>query len=184
MPSPSTRPDTIALAAKVRLLCLDVDGVMTDGSIHLDDDGIETNRFHVRDGTAIKIWRRLGYETAIITGRSGRVVEHRARELGITHIIQGADDKGAALRDISRATNIGFVETAVLADDLPDLPMLRLCGYPMAVADAAAEIRDLAIYTTHQPGGHAAVREAVEHLLHARGRWAEAVKLFDQDNDG
>jgi 3-deoxy-D-manno-octulosonate 8-phosphate phosphatase (KDO 8-P phosphatase) len=165
-------------AAKPELLCLDVDGVMTDGGIRLDDNGVETKRFHVRDGTGIKLWMRLGYHVAIVTGREGEVVPRRARELGITHIIQGSRDKSASLDRILEALSLSAEQAAVLADDLPDLPMMRRAGYAMAVADAVDEVKAAAAFVTTRPGGHGAVREAVEHLLKARGRWQEAATLF------
>ena len=87
-------------AANVELLCLDVDGVMTDGSINLDDHGVETKRFHVRDGTGIRVWTELGYHVALITGRQGQALLHRAHELGITRVIQGSRDKAAAVQTV------------------------------------------------------------------------------------
>ncbi len=164
--------------ANVLLLCLDVDGVMTDGGIHLNDDGIETKRFHVRDGTGIRIWMRLGYEVALITGRSGRALRHRADELGITHVIQGSADKGASFEELLEALSMDAARAAILADDLPDLPIMRRAGYPMAVADAVPEVRTEAAFITTRPGGQGAVREAVEHLLRAGNRWTEAIELF------
>ncbi len=165
-------------AAKVRLLCLDVDGVMTDGSINLDDNGVETKRFHVRDGTGIRLWTRLGYEVALITGRQGRALQHRAAELDITHVVQGSHDKAAAFERLIAQVGVTAAEAAILADDLPDLPVMRRAGYAMAVADAVPEVRDAAAFVTTQAGGDGAVREAVEHLLRAKDRWHEATGLF------
>ncbi len=165
-------------AATVELLCLDVDGVMTDGSICLDDNAVETKRFHVRDGTGIRIWSRLGYHVALITGRSGQAVRHRAAELGIEHVIQASTDKAASLEAVLAKLSLQPAQAAILGDDLPDLPMLRKAGYPMAVADAVAEVRQVAAFVTTRAGGDGAVREAVEHLLSAKGRWNEAVDLF------
>ncbi len=164
--------------ANVQLLCLDVDGVMTDGGIHLDDDRVETKRFHVRDGTGIRIWMRLGYEIALITGRSGRAVRHRADELGITRVIQGSADKGASFDELLDALSMSADQAAILADDLPDLPIMKRAGYPMAVADATPEVRTEAAFVTAHPGGNGAVREAIEHLLKAKNRWTEAIGLF------
>lgn len=166
-------------AANVQLLCLDVDGVMTDGSIALDDHGVETKRFHVRDGTGIRIWLKLGLKLALITGRRGTVVQHRARELGIEHVIQGSTNKAADLRELSRTLNLTPQQVAMLGDDLPDLSLMKMVGYPMAVADATPEIREAARFVTQRPGGHAAVREAIEHLLRAKERWDEARQLFE-----
>lgn len=167
------------MPAHITLLCLDVDGVMTDGSIMLDDMGVETKRFHVRDGAGIRMWMKLGYELAIITGRSGEVVKHRASELGIEHVIQGCKDKAAAFRELIDHLGLAPEHAAMLGDDLPDLPVMRLAGYPMAVADASTETRELAMYVTSRNGGHGAVREAIEHLLNKKGQWADAVRVFD-----
>jgi 3-deoxy-D-manno-octulosonate 8-phosphate phosphatase (KDO 8-P phosphatase) len=167
-----------APAANIELLCLDVDGVMTDGGIRLDDNAVETKRFHVRDGTGIKLWMKLGYHVAIITGRTGQVVGHRARELGITHVIQGTRDKAASLEQLLGELSLPAQRAAVMADDLPDLPMMRRAGYAVAVADAVEEVRAEAAFVTTRPGGAGAVREAVEHLLKAKDRWQEAVGFF------
>jgi YrbI family 3-deoxy-D-manno-octulosonate 8-phosphate phosphatase len=172
MPSPAI--------AKIQLLCMDVDGVMTDGSVLVDDRGIETKRFHVRDGTGIKIWTSLGLHVALITGRSGMAVRHRANELGILHVVQGVSDKLAAFGRLLNDLNLVASQAAMLGDDLPDLPILEMAGYPMAVADAVAEVRGVADFTTIHPGGRGAVREAIEHLLREMDRWDEARALFDR----
>jgi 3-deoxy-D-manno-octulosonate 8-phosphate phosphatase (KDO 8-P phosphatase) len=175
---PPTPPPSRSAAA-VELLILDVDGVMTDGSIYLDDDGRETKRFHVRDGFGIKLWQKLGLRVAIITGRSGRVVQHRARELGITLVIQGAADKSAALDDLLGRAGLSTAQTAYLGDDWPDLGPMKRVAYPMAVADADGRILAAAVYTTTRPGGHGAVREAIDHLIGAKGLLDRARGLYD-----
>ena len=162
----------------IQLLCLDVDGVMTDGGVVLDDRGVEIKRFHVRDGTGLRVWKRLGYEICLITGRSSDALAHRAAELDITHVVQGSKDKAAALAELLGRLGLAEQQVACLADDLPDLSIMRRAGYPMAVADAVPEIRSLARFVTNCPGGHGAVREAVEHLLKEKNRWEEAVELF------
>lgn len=162
----------------IRLICLDVDGVLTDGGIYLDDRGVETKRFHARDGLGLNIWKKLGGELAIITGRNGLAVRHRADELGIEHVFQGSTDKVADFGRLLNDLGLTASQAAMIGDDLPDLPVLRLCGYPMAVADAAREVREEAEYVTTRPGGLGAVREAVEHLLKAQDRWDEALELF------
>jgi 3-deoxy-D-manno-octulosonate 8-phosphate phosphatase (KDO 8-P phosphatase) len=151
---------------------------MTDGSINLDDHGVETKRFNVRDGTGLRLWTRLGYQVAIITGRGGGALRIRARELGITNVVQDAGDKAAAFEKLLQTLALPASQSAILADDLPDLPVMRRAGYPMAVADAAPEIIEAAAYVTTRPGGSGAVREAIEHLLRARQRWEEAAGLF------
>jgi 3-deoxy-D-manno-octulosonate 8-phosphate phosphatase (KDO 8-P phosphatase) len=165
-------------ASRIQLLCLDVDGVLTDGGIHIDDRGNETKRFHVRDGAGLRMWMRMGLHVALITGRRGMAVRHRAEELGIRHVIQGSTDKLANFRALLGQLELKASEAAMLGDDLPDLPILRLAGYPMAVADADPEVRALARFVTVRPGGHGAVREAIEHLLQERDLLEEARKTF------
>jgi 3-deoxy-D-manno-octulosonate 8-phosphate phosphatase (KDO 8-P phosphatase) len=171
-------PDDDA-ARRIRLLVLDVDGVLSSGLIHLDARGVESKAFHTHDGAGIAIWRRLGHEVAIITGRSSMTVQHRAEELGIRHVFQGVRDKMRTLGTLLNELGLAASEAAVMGDDLPDLPMLRLAGYPIAVADAAREVREMAVFVTERPGGRGAVREAIEHLLKAQERWDEALALFD-----
>ncbi len=166
-------------AARVILLSLDVDGVLTNGSINLDDLGRETKRFHVRDGFGISTWRRLGYHTAIITGRQGMAVHHRATEMGIDTVIQGRPDKRQAFDVMLKQLDVHPEQVAHIGDDLPDLPVMRRCGYPIAVADAVSEVRDAASFVTVRPGGHGAVREAVEHLLQSRDQWSGVVDSYD-----
>lgn len=166
-------------AYKIELLILDVDGVLTDGSVLFDDHGVETKRFHVRDGTGLRLWLKLGLQAAVITGRSSMALRHRCNELGITHVLQGSANK---LKDFGGLLNdLGLVasQAAMVGDDLPDLPVMKMCGYPIAVADAAVDVREAAAHVTMRPGGHGAVREAIEHLLHEKGRWDEAKELFE-----
>ncbi|MFN0131716.1 MAG: KdsC family phosphatase [Phycisphaerales bacterium] len=166
-------------AEAIRLLILDVDGVMTDGSIVLDHDGREHKRFHVRDGFGIKLWQRLGFTVAIITGRSGEALRHRAAELAITHVIQGSSDKAASLADLLASLQLAPAHAAFLGDDWPDLAPLRLVAYPMAVADADPHVLALARYVTRAAGGHGAVREAVEHLIASKGLLERALAQYD-----
>ncbi|MCA9284179.1 MAG: HAD hydrolase family protein [Phycisphaerales bacterium] len=169
MPHPATR---------IQLLCLDVDGVLTDGSILIDDRGVETKRFNVRDGAGMRIWTRLGNEIAVITARKGLALRHRLHELGIRHVISGAGDKGAAFGALLQDLDLRASQAAMIGDDLADLAVLTLCGYPIAVADAVDEVREAAAFVTSRPGGRGAVREAIEHLLHAQDRWDEALALY------
>ena len=173
MPNSATRPEDI------RLLCLDVDGVMTDGSICIDANGCEIKSFSVRDGLGLRAWLDLGYEVAVITGRSGPSLQHRMNELGIRHLHTGVREKGEVFAALLEKLGIDEREAAMVGDDLPDLPILRRCGYPVAVQDAAAEVRSAASYVTQAAGGKGAVREVIEHLLRAGGRWDEVVAKFD-----
>lgn len=168
-------------AANVRLLCLDVDGVLTDGGILIDDRGHETKRFHSHDGAGLRLWRSLGLEVAVITGRRGMALRHRLEELGIRIVVNGAEDKVAAFERTAAELGVDASQAAMVGDDLPDLPLLRVCGYPVAVPDAAAEVKAVARYVTTRPGGGGAVRDAIEHLLHAMGRWPEAIRRYTED---
>ncbi len=164
--------------ANIRMLCLDVDGVLTDGGIYLNDQGVETKRFHVRDGAGIRMWTALGFEIAVITGRSGMALRHRLNELGIEHLVQGSSDKGASLVQLMNRLELAPEEVAVLGDDLPDLPMMRIAGYAMAVADAVRDVLSESDFVTVRPGGTGAVREAIEHLLKHKDAWDDALALF------
>lgn len=157
---------------------LDVDGVLTDGSIMLDDHGVETKRFSVRDGQGIATWLRLGLEIAIITKRSGAALQHRCRELGITRIIQGSKDKLAALEQVIAETGISAAEIAYIGDDWPDLAPMSRVAFPVAPADADERVRAIARLITTRPGGRGAVREAIEHILTVRGLMAAALAPY------
>jgi 3-deoxy-D-manno-octulosonate 8-phosphate phosphatase (KDO 8-P phosphatase) len=162
----------------IELLVLDVDGVLTDGGIMYTDAGAEAKQFHVRDGSGLKIWQFVGKRAAIITGRVSRVVERRATELGISPVIQGADFKLPALRRVLEATGFRPEQACVVCDDVPDLGVLVNCGLAVAVADAAPEARAAAHYVTQTPGGRGAVREVIELILRAQGRWNAVVERF------
>lgn len=166
----------------IRLLILDVDGVMTDGGITVDQQGHETKRFHVRDGFAIRMWERAGLSTAIITGRSCAAVTARAKDLRIAHVLQGRAEKASAVGEICAAAGVKPAQAAFLGDDWPDLPAMRAVAYPMAVADAEPSVIAAAQYVTPRPGGHGAVRDAVEHLLAKMGK-LEAVRGFYDGRD-
>lgn len=166
-------------AAAVRLLVMDVDGVMTDGSIVYDDAGREIKTFNVRDGFGIRLWQQMGFACGIITGRGGGAVERRAQELGITLFRQGSRDKAADLREIAAEAGVDLDQTAFLGDDWPDLPAMRLCGYPMCPADAHPDIAALCAFRAASPGGRGAVREAVEHLLGAQRLLDRARARYD-----
>jgi len=163
-------PSEPALEA-IRLLVLDVDGVLTDGSILLDGDGRETKRFHVHDGSAIRYWKRAGKACAILTGRRSEAVERRAVELGIDRVVQGALDKLPAYEALARDLAVRDEEVCFIGDDLTDLPVLRRVGFPVAVANARPEVLRAAAYATACPGGRGAVRETVERILKAQGLW-------------
>lgn len=159
----------MATPASIRLLALDVDGVLTDGGIYVDDQGQETKRFHVRDGYAIKLWQSLGFKVAWITGRESESVARRARYLAIDHLQQGVSDKTRSLAELVAATGVPAEAVAFLGDDWPDLRIMQAVGYSMAVADAEPEVLAAARFVTRRNGGQGAVRDAIEHLLRAKG---------------
>jgi 3-deoxy-D-manno-octulosonate 8-phosphate phosphatase (KDO 8-P phosphatase) len=160
------------------MLLLDVDGVLTDGSIVYADDRTELKRFHVRDGSGLKLWRLAGNRAAILSGRASPAVDRRAAELGVAPVYQGLDDKLAAFAGLLADAGVAADEVCAVGDDLPDLPVLLRCGLAVAVADAAAEVRAAAHYVTAVPGGRGAVRDAVEWVLKLQGKWAGLVAAF------
>lgn len=165
-------------AAAIELLLLDVDGVLTDGRVTYTDAGDEIKRFHVRDGSGIKIWQSLGLKVAVISGRTSRAVERRAKELGINPVIQGRSDKLDAFYDLLAELNLRPDRVCAIGDDLPDLSVLVRCGLSVAVADACPEVRAAAQHITTSAGGAGAVREAIEWMLQLRNQWTEVVNGF------
>ena len=155
-------------ARRVRLLVLDVDGVLTDGRLHISASGEETKVFHVRDGSGLVAIQRAGITVAIISGRDSPAVTRRATELGIRHVHQGVADKGALLERLLDELGIAAEETACVGDDTPDAPMLRRAGLAIGVADAHPALLAAAHWVTKSNGGHGAVREVCDLLLSAR----------------
>lgn len=170
------------LAAKCRpieLLLSDVDGVMTDGRIIYDNQGIETKQFHVRDGVAIKLWQKSGNRFGLITQRSSHAVKIRAGELDVSLVRQAAADKIVTLHEIVGNLGLKLEQVGYIGDDLPDLPAIRAVGLGVAVADAAEEVRKAADFVTTVPGGYGAVRETVEVILKSQKRWEDVVRTFE-----
>jgi len=155
----------------VKALILDVDGVLTDGRIVISDDGQETKCFNVRDGHGLKMIRRAGIEVMFLTGRKSRVVEHRARELGVERVYQGVSDKLAVFEEILEATGLAPGQVAYMGDDIVDLPVLRRAGVSVTVCDAHQDVLGVADLVTRNAGGRGAVREVCEILLKAQGKW-------------
>lgn len=165
----------------IEFLVLDVDGVLTDGGIVYDEAGGEQKRFHVRDGSGLLMWRHSGKKAGILTGRTSRIVERRAAELGLSPVMQGAAFKLPAYRRMLEATGFRPEQTAVIADDVPDLGLMMNAGLAVAVADAAMEVRTVAHYVTAAIGGQGAVREMIELILKAQGRWDAIVDRFQNE---
>ena len=162
-------PDTVARARKIKLIAFDVDGVMTDGTLYLADDGQEYKGFNSLDGHGLKMLKGTGVELAIITGRSSRVVENRAKNLGITLIHQGAHDKLAVYESLCRELHLQYEDTAFMGDDVVDLPVMRRAGLAIAVPAAPELVKAHSHYITTRAAGHGAVREACELLMQAQG---------------
>ncbi len=162
----------------IELILSDVDGVLTDGGIVFDNQGIETKRFHIRDGMGIKLWQRAGYRFGLVTGRSSHIVKIRAAELGIDLVRQAAEEKLPATTEIARELGLSLERVCYIGDDLPDLPAMNAVGLSIAVADAAGELRAAAHYTTSVPGGHGAVREAIEMILKHQNRWQDLMQRY------
>lgn len=156
---------------KIRLLAMDVDGVLTKGQIIYGDHGNELKVFNVKDGLGLFQAAKIGLKTAIITGRSSEAVRRRAEELRITYCLQGISDKCKALQNITEELQIASEEVAYVGDDINDLSVMEWVGLPIAVGDAVEEVKKTAIYTCHRPGGEGAIREVVELILKAQNRW-------------
>jgi 3-deoxy-D-manno-octulosonate 8-phosphate phosphatase (KDO 8-P phosphatase) len=165
--------------AAIDLVVMDVDGVLSDGGIWVDDHGGESKQFHVRDGAGIAYWLRAGKRAAIISGRYCKAVDYRAAELGITRVFQGRLDKRPALEELLAAEGVAPDRVCAIGDDLADIPVLRFVGLGVAVADAVDEARAAAHYVTRAAGGRGAVRELVEMLLRAQGRWPDIVRRYE-----
>lgn len=159
------------IAKGIKLLILDVDGVLTDGSIILDNNGNEVKAFHVRDGHGIKMLIRSGVNVAIITGRHSKVVERRAHELGITEVFQKSRDKTIAYRELLERYDLDDREVAYVGDDIVDIPIMTRAGLSVAVADATEETKKSAGMIAKNRGGRGAVREVAELILKAKGLW-------------
>ena len=166
--------------AGVRLIALDVDGVLTDGSINYDADGCpgELQRFNVRDGAAFAWLRDAGVQVAWITGRGCPATHTRARELGVDELHIEVRDKAAVLADVQQRLDISPEETVAMGDDLPDLALAAGSGFFAAPSDACHEVRERADLITHAAGGRGAVRELAEAVLRARGEWDAVLRRY------
>jgi YrbI family 3-deoxy-D-manno-octulosonate 8-phosphate phosphatase len=162
----------------IELILADVDGVLTDGRVVINNQGIETKQFHIRDGMGIRLWQKAGGQFGIITMRSSQIVKMRAAELDVSILRQGATDKLATAMEILAETRLAPHQVCYIGDDLPDLPVARAMGLGVAVADACAEMREAAGYVTQMPGGQGAVREVVELILKSQRRWDDVIRSY------
>ena len=155
-------------AQRIRLLILDVDGVLTDGGLHFDNRGEEYKTFNSLDGHGIRMLLDCGIEVAVITGRQSNIVEHRMKDLGVRHLYQGRSDKLAAFEELLQKTGLAAEQAAYVGDDLPDLPVLQRVGLSIAVANAHAFVRRHCDHVTQGYGGRGAVREVTDFILQAQ----------------
>jgi 3-deoxy-D-manno-octulosonate 8-phosphate phosphatase (KDO 8-P phosphatase) len=167
-----------ARVERVKLVALDVDGVMTDGRLIYHDDGTESKAFDVRDGHGTKMLRQAGIETVLISGRDCPLVDKRAADLGITRVVQGVRDKVPILQEILSEVGLKFEEVAFMGDDVVDLTVMNLVGFAVAVADASEYLFDIAHYVTIAPGGRGAVREVAELILGVQGLWSKVASPY------
>lgn len=164
---------------EIRMLVLDVDGVLTDAGVYIAADGSDTKRFSIKDGLGIKIAMQAGLGIAVISGHASEATVHRFRGLGVEEVIVGAMDKIAPFNDLLKRRGLEARQVAAMGDDLPDLPLLRAAGFAATVPDAPEEVRNAANLVTERRGGDGAVREVIEYILKAQGRWSDVVAGFD-----
>lgn len=174
----SQAESTPAAARGIKLLVLDVDGVLTDGGLYFGASGEQLKRFSILDGLGIKLLADCQIKTAIITGRSSDIVKQRAAELNIAHVIQGREDKLQALQELLRQLNVSQSETAYVGDDLPDLAAINFCQFGVAVANAHSEVKKNANWVCQRRGGNGAVREVADILLQANGNYAAIIAQY------
>lgn len=171
-------------AQVIKLLVLDVDGVMTDGSIYLDAEQELFKSFNAKDGMGISCAVRCGLQVAIITGRCSPIIRKRAAELGIGEVCENVKDKRSALARLLQNYNLSLAETAYIGDDLNDLPVLTQVGLACAPADAAEEVKQICHFVSEKNGGRGAVRQVAEFILSARGDWEKIVNSYLQEGQG
>ena len=170
--------DILEKAAQIRLVVFDVDGVLTDGSLFIGDDGQEYKAFHSRDGLGMKMLHHSGVEIGIITARSSEVVRHRMASLDIEHVYQGRLEKGPAFEELVAKLGLAPEQTAYVGDDVVDLPVLRRAGLAIAVADAHPLVKQHAHWQTPHPGGRGAARDVCELIMEAQGTLAAQLQRF------
>jgi YrbI family 3-deoxy-D-manno-octulosonate 8-phosphate phosphatase len=163
---------------KIELILSDVDGVLTDGGVLYDNQGIEIKKFSIRDGLGVKLWQKAGFKFGMLTARTSHIVKVRAAELNVEIVRQGFEDKLPVAKEVIAELGLSPEQVCQIGDDLTDLPVMRYVGLGIAVADAAPELRKAADYVTSVPGGRGAVREVVEVLLKSKNRWEGLIRDY------
>jgi len=167
--------------ADIQLLALDVDGVLTDGTLIINADGSESKSFSALDGHGIRMWQRAGLKVAFLSGRSCESTKHRAEQLEVDYCFQNCYDKLPILKELLEKSGIRKEAVAYIGDDLTDLPVIRYVGFGVAVANAADEVKRYADYVTSRPGGSGAVREVIEYILKETGKWQQLMERYLPD---
>lgn len=164
--------------ADIQMLVLDVDGVLTDGTLTIDGDGSESKSFSVLDGHGIRLWRRAGLKVTFLSGRAAEATRMRAKQLDVEYVLEDCHYKLDALEKFLGDVNLSPAQVAYVGDDLPDLPAIRHVGFGVAVANAVDEVKQHADFVTTRPGGGGAVREVIEYILKSTGRWRELMTRY------
>ncbi|MFC1737666.1 KdsC family phosphatase [Planctomycetota bacterium] len=165
--------------ARIKLLILDVDGVLTDGTLTINSDGTESKAFNSLDGHGIRLWKRAGLKVAFLSGRLSEPTQRRAEQLEIDHCIQDAHNKMKAIEELLEQESLSPQQICCIGDDLMDLPVLKLAGFSIAVANAVDEVKQGSDYVTTHSGGKGAVREVIEYILKETGRWQELMERYE-----
>jgi len=174
----------VARARKIRLLVMDVDGVLTDGRMILSDRGEELKSFHTHDGIGLALAKRAGLRTALVTGESSPIAKTRGAKLGVDSVVLGARRKGESVEALRAEFDLAPDAVAFIGDDLLDIPALQVAGLAVTVADASAVVKAVAHVVTRARGGHGAVRELVELILRAQGSWRTVVDAYVREHGG
>jgi 3-deoxy-D-manno-octulosonate 8-phosphate phosphatase (KDO 8-P phosphatase) len=164
--------------SKIQMLVMDVDGVLTDGTVIINSDGSEGKNFSIVDGHGIKLWHRAGFDTAIISGRPSGATTVRAKQISIGHVLQGCKKKLPAFEELLEKVSLTADQVAFIGDDLLDLPIVRRAGLGVAVANAVDELKESADYITTRKGGDGAVREVIEYILKNNGKWQDLMGRY------
>ena len=179
VPPPNASQDSLhEIAMNIRLVLLDVDGVLTDGRLLIGEDGTESKAFNIRDGHGIKMLQQTGIEVGIITGRTSGSVKHRAADLRVKHLYQGREDKLSVLKELLAKLALQPTQAAFVGDDVIDLPAMLQVGLAVAVNDAHELVKEHAHWVTPSAGGYGAVREVCEMIMRAQGTYATTIQSY------
>ncbi len=164
--------------ADIEMLVIDVDGVLTDGTLVINGDGTESKSFNSLDGHGIRMWQRIGLKVALISGRASVPTQRRAEQLQIEYVFQDCHNKLPVFKDLLEQVGLSPDKVAYIGDDLMDLPVIRYTGFGITVANAVDEVKQYADYITTRPGGSGAVREVIEYILKNSGRWQQLMTRY------